>query len=173
MKQVQLSQKTVTIGLAALFAVAGAILIIRTFAVTTPAVSLEGESYSSTSVGVTTETDNTASNGSYAILQKVTPTTPPNTSRCGEVGGSCTVAEIAKHNSLNDCWVMYNGSYYNVTSYANNHPGGPEVFDSRSCGKDITSYLNGTASNNGQHKHSSGAYRDLESPTYKIGPVAP
>jgi hypothetical protein len=57
-----------------------------------------------------------------------------------------------------------------VTSYVNSHPGGQAVFNSNTCGHDITSYLNGSASSAGQrHSHSSSAYAVLNS--YFIGPV--
>ncbi len=34
-----------------------------------------------------------------------------------------TRKELAKHNSLGDCWVSYNGKVYDLTSYLPNHPG--------------------------------------------------
>lgn len=66
--------------------------------------------------------------------------------------------------------MIYNGYYYIVTAYVNNHPGGRGVFNTSSCGHDITSYMNGSASTGGQrHSHSSGAYSVLNS--YRIGQV--
>lgn len=46
-------------------------------------------------------------------------------------------AEIAKHNSQNDCWLIINGKAYDVTSYLNFHPGGPGLITPY-CGKDAT-----------------------------------
>lgn len=93
---------------------------------------------------------------------------PPN---CGQSGGTCTAAQVATHNSSSNCWVTYNGYYYIVTSYISNHPGGQSVFNSTTCGHDITAYMNGSASAAGKkHGHSNGAYNSLNS--YRIGQVS-
>lgn len=89
---------------------------------------------------------------------------------CGQPNGVCTSAQVATHASQGDCWMIYNGYYYIVTSYVNNHPGGRGVFNTSSCGRDISNYMNGSASTGGkQHDHSNGAYSVLNS--YRIGPV--
>lgn len=89
---------------------------------------------------------------------------------CGQSGGTCTNAQVAAHASQGDCWMIYNGYYYIVTAYVNNHPGGKGVFNSSSCGHDITSYMNGSASTGGrQHSHGSSAYSVLNS--YRVGQV--
>lgn len=49
--------------------------------------------------------------------------------------------EVAKHNSVTDCWVIIESKIYNVTSFIPNHPGGPEKII-RNCGKDATSIFN-------------------------------
>jgi hypothetical protein len=100
--------------------------------------------------------------------QTPSPTPPPIA--CGSAGGTCTAAQVASHNSAGNCWVIYNGYYYIVTSWVSIHPGGPAVFNSTTCGHDISAYLNGSASSAGQqHVHSSAAYSILDS--YKVGPV--
>ncbi|KAE9603357.1 hypothetical protein Lal_00008251 [Lupinus albus] len=48
-----------------------------------------------------------------------------------------TLAEIAQHNSSNDCWLLIRGKVYNVTKFLNDHPGGDDVLLS-STGKDAT-----------------------------------
>jgi hypothetical protein len=90
---------------------------------------------------------------------------------CGQSGGTCTAAQVAAHNSASNCWVIYSNSYYNVTSYVNKHPSGSAVFNSSTCGQNISGYMDGSQSTAGQrHAHSGGAYSTLES--YKIGPVS-
>ncbi len=99
-----------------------------------------------------------------------TSTPSPSQPACGSPGGTCSAAQVASHNSQGNCWVIYNGSYYIVTSYVNQHPGGTSVFNSSTCGHDITGYLNGSQSTAGQRKnHPGSAYTILNS--YKVGPV--
>lgn len=97
----------------------------------------------------------------------VTPSPAPS---CGSPGGICSAAQVASHNTAANCWVIYNAGYYIVTSYVKAHPGGTAVFNSSTCGKDITSYLNGSAATAGaQHRHSTSAYNTLNS--YYVGKV--
>lgn len=98
------------------------------------------------------------------------PSTPPPATACGSPGGICSAAQVATHNSSSNCWVIYNGGYYIVSAYVNQHPGGTSVFNSTTCGKDITAYMTGSASTAGnRHKHSGGAYNTLNS--YYVGKV--
>lgn len=52
-----------------------------------------------------------------------------------------TLDEIAKHNTLSDCYLVIEGKVYDVTSYVNDHPGGKEML-LIGCGKDATSLYN-------------------------------
>ena len=45
--------------------------------------------------------------------------------------------EIAKHNSLGDCWLLINNKVYNVTSYLSSHPGGVGTMTPY-CGREAT-----------------------------------
>jgi cytochrome b involved in lipid metabolism len=48
-----------------------------------------------------------------------------------------TVDEVKKHNQLNDCWLIINDAVYDVTNYAQFHPGGDQRIY-RFCGQDAT-----------------------------------
>ncbi|MBS3094383.1 cytochrome b5 domain-containing protein [Candidatus Pacearchaeota archaeon] len=52
-----------------------------------------------------------------------------------------TLVEVAKHNSLTDCWMIIEGKVYDVTSFAGSHPGGNNELV-KGCGKDATSIFN-------------------------------
>lgn len=62
---------------------------------------------------------------------------------------SYTKADVAKHNTASDCWVIINKNVYDLTSFANSHSGG-EAAIIAVCGKDGT-----TSFNNGPHSTSS------------------
>ena len=123
----------------------------------------------------TKSTGNLTSTKTYTLTcgtasKNVTVTVGSAPIACGQSGGTCTAAQVAAHATQGDCWMIYNGYYYIVTSYLNNHPGGRSVFNTSSCGRDITAYMNGSASTGGQqHRHSGGAYNVLNS--YRIGQV--
>lgn len=53
-----------------------------------------------------------------------------------------TMAELAKHNSAQDCWLLIEGKVYDVTPYIANakHPGGATLLEG--CGIDATSLFN-------------------------------
>lgn len=52
-------------------------------------------------------------------------------------GQKLTLAEIAKHDKINDCWLIISNKVYNVTTYLIVHPGGSSVITPY-CGKDGT-----------------------------------
>ena len=98
------------------------------------------------------------------------PTPVPTPIACGSAGGVCTAAQVATHGTAGNCWQIYNGGYYIVTSYVNKHNGGASVFNAQTCGHDITGYLNGSQSTAGKTRHhSSAAYTVLQS--YYVGKV--
>ncbi|CAE7228248.1 CYB2, partial [Symbiodinium pilosum] len=59
----------------------------------------------------------------------------------GGGGGGITLAEVAKHNSKTDCWVVVDGQVLDVTSFLSEHPGG-ELAILTFAGKDATEEFN-------------------------------
>ena len=57
---------------------------------------------------------------------------------------SYTLADVSKHSNATSCWSAINGNVYDLTSWINQHPGGPEAILSI-CGVD------GSAAFNDQH----------------------
>jgi cytochrome b involved in lipid metabolism len=47
------------------------------------------------------------------------------------------MADVAKHNSANNCWLAISGKAYNVTSYVGSHPGGQGAI-LNSCGTEVS-----------------------------------
>jgi len=41
--------------------------------------------------------------------------------------GSFDAAEVAKHNTDKDCWVILGSAVYDVTKFLDDHPGGKEA----------------------------------------------
>jgi hypothetical protein len=67
-----------------------------------------------------------------------TPATGP-TGQATQSGGNAVVAaaEVAKHNSTGDCWIIVNNKVYDVSSYLRSHPGGRGTITPY-CGKEAT-----------------------------------
>merc|ERR1712146_718587 len=55
--------------------------------------------------------------------------------------GGYTMADVAKHNTKTDCWVVVNGDVLNVTNFLKDHPGG-ELAILTFAGKDATEEFN-------------------------------
>lgn len=54
---------------------------------------------------------------------------------------SYTLADVATHGNASSCWSAINGKVYNLTSWINQHPGGPQRILSI-CGTDGSSAFN-------------------------------
>ncbi|TDG51637.1 hypothetical protein AWZ03_002097 [Drosophila navojoa] len=55
----------------------------------------------------------------------------------GEGEKTYTRAEVAKHNTNKDTWLLIHNTVYDVTAFLNEHPGGEEVLIEQ-AGKDAT-----------------------------------
>ena len=51
-----------------------------------------------------------------------------------------TLEEVAKHNKRGDCWTIWKGKIYDITSYIDKHPGGDKIL--AGSGKDCTKLYN-------------------------------
>jgi cytochrome b involved in lipid metabolism len=72
---------------------------------------------------------------SQAINQEVSATSTKDYKE--DQGKSYTMEEVSKHNSKESCWSVIRGEVYDLTSWVNKHPGGPDRI-LRICGKDGT-----------------------------------
>lgn len=60
---------------------------------------------------------------SYEAPGSVTSTTKNATTQTGTTSNSISLEALSKHNSMNDCWVAYNGKVYDISSFLPVHPG--------------------------------------------------
>jgi cytochrome b involved in lipid metabolism len=51
-----------------------------------------------------------------------------------------TRAEVARHNSPTDCWIIIQGKVYNITEWQRHHPGGKEVLIKHAGGDASTDF---------------------------------
>ena len=72
-----------------------------------------------------------------------------------------TMAEVAKHNTLDDCWVVIESHVYDITKFVPNHPGGWLNLENM-AGKDSTDAF--------ANYHQASVYRTLL-PAFYIGDV--
>lgn len=77
-----------------------------------------------------------------------------------------TLAEVATHNSENDCWTIIDENVYDITTYVPRHPGGDEIL--RACGANGSSLFNERTTDDGETvgsgtPHSSSAQSQLSS----------
>jgi cytochrome b involved in lipid metabolism len=50
-----------------------------------------------------------------------------STIECASDPNCITMEELARHNTASDCWIGLHGNVYDLTDYAQNHPGGARV----------------------------------------------
>ena len=69
------------------------------------------------------------------------PSASPSASSTSSAPASYTLAQVATHNSAASCWAAISGSVYDLTTWINQHPGGPDVIKAL-CGTDATTAYN-------------------------------
>lgn len=83
--------------------------------------------------------------------------TEPNTTK------AITAQELSAHSTETDCWVAVEGKIYDLSNFAQKHPGGAQAIIN-SCGKDGTTVFN-TRGDRGPHPES--AKETLQ--TFQVG----
>ncbi len=98
--------------------------------------SVENKVSSESNEAVENEIENEVEDGDDANQTKtVTETKPATTETAGK--SMLTVAEVAKHNVPEDCYIIVRDSVYDVTKFTDKHPGGSDKIIPL-CGKDAT-----------------------------------
>lgn len=77
-----------------------------------------------------------------------------------------TLAEVAEHDRLDDCWMAIEGVVYDFTDYISQHPTPPELLEPW-CGKEATE---GMRTKGYGRDHSERAWKMAEQ--YRIGTLA-
>jgi cytochrome b involved in lipid metabolism len=74
---------------------------------------------------------------------KTDTTTSDTTNSAGssEASSALTMSEVAKRNTVDNCWAVVDGIVYDLTGYATSHPGGAVNIENL-CGTDATSGFN-------------------------------
>jgi cytochrome b involved in lipid metabolism len=85
-----------------------------------------------------TEETNTVSSQPAGQTEQTTTATETKPAATETAGRSMlTVAEVAKHNVPEDCYIIVRDSVYDVTKFTDKHPGGSDKIIPL-CGKDAT-----------------------------------
>lgn len=106
-----------------------------------------------------------ASTLTILALDALTPTARAD-SPGAEGKASYTLAEVAEHDGVGDCWMAIEGSVYDFTAYIEQHPTPPEVLEPW-CGTEATE---GMRTKGYGRDHSERAWQMAEQ--YHIGELA-
>mmetsp|Transcript_10661 Transcript_10661/g.12823 ORF Transcript_10661/g.12823 Transcript_10661/m.12823 type:complete len:153 (-) Transcript_10661:167-625(-) len=85
------------------------------------------------STGATDTTGTTGTTGA-PVVDKPCSTTATSMSKALQ---EVSMEELQRHNTANDCWVIYDGIVYDMTDYAKRHPGGSSII-TKYAGTDAT-----------------------------------
>ena len=69
------------------------------------------------------------------------PAAAPDSSGAGATSNALTMADVAAKNTVDNCWVVVKGIVYDLTGYANSHPGGA-INIANICGTDASNAFN-------------------------------
>jgi cytochrome b involved in lipid metabolism len=107
---------------------------------------------------------------STSVSASITPASSPAASvpaspaaSLTQAAGTFTMAQVAVHNSRTSCYSVIRGSVYDLTSYIDTHPGGPQKILSI-CGKDGSALF--------EDQHGGSAKQENMLATLKIGVLA-
>lgn len=71
-------------------------------------------------------TNNQENTGNSIILNDEEASNPVESTNNEVVNTGITEQDLAKHDTKEDCWVVYSGKVYDVTDYLPRHPGGED-----------------------------------------------
>lgn len=83
-----------------------------------------------------------------------------------EASEELTLDTVAEHGSEDDCWLVVEGTVYDVTEYITSHPGGSAIL--QGCGTDATEMFNSRPGSGTSHSETARAML----PDYEVGPLA-
>lgn len=87
----------------------------------------------------------------------------PSPSNSVSLSGVYSMADVATHNTKDDCWAVIDGGVYNLTSWITRHPGGPDKIIPL-CGTDATSAF--------RNQHDSQEKPNQQLAEFKVGELA-
>lgn len=88
---------------------------------------------------------------------------PGRTAADAERPAGYSMAEVAEHGTLEDCWMVIEGAVYDISDYVPRHPAPPAVL-APWCGREATK---GMRTKGDSSDHSARAWRMLD--RYRIG----
>lgn len=100
------------------------------------------------------QTTQTNQNNSSVVSTGTTKSSASSSSSSSTT--SLDLAEVSKHNTNADCWIIVNSKVYNISNYASSHPGGSRNI-LNNCGKEATQAFNTKGGTGSSHSPSANA----------------